>query len=363
MGLNIKKIGPNKYFLDVRVRAISGRLRERETFLGTKQEAEERFLQLREELKAGKTLICALKTFADVLNLYKEKRLTLPGKEISIYARLMRDLGAIDLKSISQRLDAYIMLLRRSSSKRTGKPLSNGSINRLLTFIRAAFNLAVSLEYLEKSPISKARFPRLKETPRDTILSPLALENLFNAMEKYAPHLISITQYALQVPSRKSELINMRCEDLDMFHHAIRVRNGTTKNNDGIWKPIPPNMLSYFRSIPAGSTFIFFREEKGEFFPLGDFKKAWATCLKHADIKDFHFHDTRHMSATDLVNNGTPEQTVMQIAGWRSNMLRNYFHRDGKVALSLVKFSPGWVHSGYTFDDQGEKAEVNQKLR
>ncbi len=50
MGINIRKVGPNKYFLNVRVRRPGGEDRIRETFEGTKVEAEERYIQIRKEV-------------------------------------------------------------------------------------------------------------------------------------------------------------------------------------------------------------------------------------------------------------------------------------------------------------------------
>jgi integrase len=72
---------------------------------------------------------------------------------------------------------------------------------------------------------------------------------------------------------------------------------------------------------------------------LGDFKRAWNRCKRLAGISGLKFHDTRHISATELINNGTPEQVVMQVAGWKTNMLKNYYHRNPQKALELVRFS------------------------
>jgi len=73
--------------------------------------------------------------------------------------------------------------------------------------------------------------------------------------------------------------------------------------------------------MPSETPFLFYRQEKGAYLPLGDFKRAWKTCLRLAGIGDYHFHDTRAQAATDLIDNGTPERVVMQIAGWRTDML------------------------------------------
>ena len=45
------------------------------------------------------------------------------------------------------------------------------------------------------------------------------------------------------------------------------------------------------------------------------------------------------MAATALIDNGTPEQVVMTVANWKTNMLRTYYHREPKSALNLVRFN------------------------
>src|SRR5690606_19756306 len=111
---------------------------------------------------------------------------------------------------------------------------------------------------------------------------------------------------------------------------SIRIRNGTTKNDQGCDKPIPPNMTAYFRSLPSDCPWLFYRQEMGLYHGLGCFNKAWYKCLRIAGIGNFRFHDTRHNAATALLDNGTPEQVVLTVAGWKTNMLKTYYHRDGK---------------------------------
>lgn len=74
------------------------------------------------------------------------------------------------------------------------------------------------------------------------------------------------------------------------------------------------------------------------FVGLGNFFRAWNTVRRKANLSHIHFHDTRHVSATDLIDNGTPEQVVMTVAGWKTNMLKTYYHREPKRALELVRF-------------------------
>lgn len=213
-------------------------------------------------------------------------------------------------------------------------PVSIGCIE----IVRASFNVAVSLGKTKKNPITKARFPRYKEIPLDKILQDIDKQRLLNVIDSEASHLSMIVRFALIIPCRKSELVNMCKEDLDLINNAIRVRNGKTKNDAGVWKPIPEPFIHYSRNLPKETDYLFYRKVKDEYKSLGDFKKAWKRCLKLAGIEDFRFHDTRHISATDLVDAGTPEAVVNTIAGWKTNMLKNYYNRNPKKALELVKY-------------------------
>jgi integrase len=209
--------------------------------------------------------------------------------------------------------------------------------------------MGVALNLIKSNPISKVRFPRLKELPRDVVLNSFDIQRLLNKVETEAPHLNAILRYALKVPCRKSELVKMKKDDLDMIHNAIRVKAGNSKNDMPCWKPIPPDMVSYFRTLPKETDYLFYRMEEEKktgaikYYGLGNFQRSWRRCLRLAGLSFFHFHDTRHISATALIDNGTPEQTVMAVANWKTNMLRSYYHREPKQALQLVRFTPQFV--------------------
>lgn len=356
MGINIKQKGRNLWFIDVRARKDGKRLRQRETFTGTKLQAEERYLSIRAELldeqaRQGSLTLprTPVRTFGEMLKLYLEKRGKISRYQRYRYDKLYEELGDVPLDQFGERFEAYLKILRKYPSKRTGKLLTDATINRQVEIARAVMNLAVDLEIIDRNPITKARFPKYKETPRDVVLSQEQIDRLVEVVKSEATHLQAALMFALQVPCRRSEIVNMRRADLDLINNAIRVRNGTTKNDAGCWKPIPPDMVAYFRNLPKESEYLFYRYEKktDRYLPLGDFKKAWRTCLEKASIEDFRFHDTRHIAATALLDNGTPERIVQEVAGWKTDMRRTYYHRSGKTSLNLVRFA-NRVHSGYT---------------
>jgi len=335
----IRPIGENQWRVMARVRVNGKITQKRQTIEGTKEKARELLASMKREIRAGTSADCsltALETFGDALRFYLERNNV--GRSMPYFKRMIADLGQVPVFQLKDRFDKYLQLLKMSKGQRTGKQLKGGTINQYIMRAKAALNFAAKFDLIKDNPLKN--FDKLKEVPRDVILSEIDKQRLLNVIEKEAPHLSAVVRFALQIPCRKSELVNMTVDDLDLFNSVIRVRNGETKNGAGLWKPIPPNMREYFRSIPAGCKYLFYRQEKDAYHCLGEFKKSWKRCLSIAGINNFRFHDTRHCSASALIDNGTPEQVVMTIAGWKTNMLRTYYHREPKKTLELVRFSP-----------------------
>ncbi len=350
--MGISKLAPNLFLIKVRYKTQGEDRRIQERFTGNRFQAEERYLELKREIRGERQ---EAKTFGDVLRAYLEPRGALTGSQASVYKALDRDLGGVALPELEGALRRYYAILKASRSPRTGRPFSAASMNRPRTMVAAALNLAKASKVISENPLTKDVWPKAKEIPRDRFLEPIEMARLLNVVEQKAPHLLAVLRFALLVPCRKSELVNMTPADLDLFNNAIRVHNGTTKNDEGSWKPIPPVMVPYFRSIPPESPFLFFRQVKGSFRPLGDFKKAWATAKRLAGIRDLRFHDSRHVAATNMVAAGTPERAVMDVAGWKTNMLSTYWSSSSRRALALARFPSGSGNNGATSQGEQEK--------
>jgi integrase len=348
--MGIERMQDGVYKVKARLR-VNGKIVQKQcTLTGSREEAKALLEKMKAELRAtdnaGRSLtIIELKTFGDLLKIFREKREQCSASHLHKIRLLERELGKADLRAFPDRFEGWLKVLRTTNSDITSRPRSNACINRLTEIVRATFNMGVALGLLPGNPISKVRFPRLKELPRDMVLTDQAYLRLLNAIDEEAPHLKMLVLYAMQVPCRRSELVNMTKADLDLIHGSIRVKADIAKNDRGCFKPIPPNMLSYFRNLPNETDFLFYKKIENKkkktvrYTGIGDFKKPWKVCLEKAGLTGFHFHDTRHMAATALIDNGTPEQAVMTVANWKTNMLRNYYHREPRKALELVRFS------------------------
>lgn len=347
MDINVKQLGHNKYALDVRVRKDGTRLRKRETVYGSYLQATERYFEIRSQLKnatvkSKRSLTASNKsqqtTLAKLIEIYHLHKGDPKDWCKFIHHNLLEELGELNSKEFDLKLPIYFQNLQSTISPNTGKRLSNGTINRYYSYLSSVFNYSVLLDLLSKNPMRLIQ--KLKENPRDRVLTKDETKRFLKVLSenKRFRFIEPAVKFALQIPIRKNELVNLTKDCLDLESRTIRLKNGTTKNNRGTYIPIPPNMLSHFKNIPEESEYLFYRYWDGKYHSLGDFKKLWQASLSLAKIDDFRFHDTRHIAASALINNGTPERVVMSIANWKSNMLSTYYHINSHANLDKVKF-------------------------
>ncbi len=315
----------------------------RESFKGNRRQAEARYYDIRRRLaeKAAEEQrsLTSPQRFKELIAFWEVRREwsdATAKKMAYAVSRLQDDLGEVRLSEIVDRFDRFLSIIRREKSPKTGKTLAPGTINAYITTAKTICNFAYKFDLIASNPLK--RFSKVREIGRDRVLSDSETKNLFQNLDEYAPHLKPAVLFSMFVPIRKSELISLRRENLDMINGVIRLRNGTTKNRQGTFIPIPEPMRDYFLNLPKGTDRLFFRKLGGEYFPLGDFKRSWKTVKLKAGIEDFHFHDLRHISASNMIDAGTPERIVRAIANWKTDMLTRYYHISSKRILENVRF-------------------------
>lgn len=337
--MNVKLIPiKNGYSIRVRMQIDGVPYRRQEKFIGNKRDALNRGDEIRKELekqaKASKDEKILI-TFSDCVRVYRNRTPADKRTEGRV-KRLERELGHVHLNKLQEELVSFLAYLSQCRTPK-GTFYKPATINRYREVCLSIIKCSIEWGFLKESPIRQLP-KKFKEHPRDQSLTPEQEELLLKTIKKESPHIYHIVQFALIIPSRKGELVRMKRDDVDLINNTIRIKNGTTKNSQGVTKPIPPQMREYFENIPEKSTYVFYREVAGKYRSLGDFKTAWNNCKRKSGIEDFRFHDTRHIAATRLIQMGIPEREVMDIAGWKTNMLSTYYHRSSeRSAQSVLK--------------------------
>lgn len=339
----LEKIGPNQWRIKVCVR-VAGKpfpVQKQERYEGTKTEAEARRVEIIKKLRdgapAGSLTHQTIKNLSEAIALFAEKRGPFSASHERKIRYLMQEIGHVELIMVPERFEAWLRVLRGTKA-RFRQTRSNASLNRYVEIVRAVFGLLTELEVISKNPITKARFPKLEEKPRDRYLNHEERLRLFNAIQQYRPYILPIVEYMSLVPCRKSELITARREQYNQFTKTIYIPD--SKADIPIYKPVPDSMVEYFRSIPADCPWLFYwQDEKGAYRQLGTLQKPWTFCLKMAGLLNVRIHDLRHIAASDLYEAGNPERQIMDIAGWKTPMLSNYRHKDGLKSAQAIRFS------------------------
>jgi len=268
----------------------------------------------------------------------------------SCLKNLCEFMGACYLRDISP------LLIEKYKLKRLNEEIKPATVNRELSVLKRAFNLAIDWKIVDENPVRNVRFLRQPE-PKERILSKDEEERLLEASSE---HLKPIIIAALQTGMRKAEVANLRWEQVDMKNKEIEVVK--TKSGKKRIIPISEDLfkeLNLLRNRNGNSEFVFqyVDQKTGEKKHLRYFRRSFETACRRAKITGFTFHDLRHTFASRLVRSGVDLITVKDLLGHYSvKTTERYTHSNqeqkrkavellstesgGKKAEKVVNLSP-----------------------
>jgi integrase len=318
-GVGLKKIGGKSYWIEYY--DDTGK-RRRERIGPSKAAAEQR---LREVLKARTEgrfidkdpgIRLTLKHLSDW---YKElqdvqaKRTY--RKEFSSIKNLLRIIGAsTPVNSIKPgTIDDYqTTRLAEWSPRHPGQRVRPATVNREVACLRAMFTRALRHGKVKSNPIEAvAKLP--ENNIRQRVMKP---EEFSRLLEVCAPHLRPVVLVAFLLGMRKSEILALTWDEVDLANGFIRLPK-RTKTKVGRDIPIPPPIKKLFKEIPRGihTNRVFLYEGK----PFDDIKRAFRTACRKAGLENWTFHDLRHCATNNLrLANNNDYLKVMAITGHKT---------------------------------------------
>lgn len=144
------------------------------------------------------------------------------------------------------------------------------------------------------------------------------------------PFLLPIVRLALETAMRRSELVRLRWEHIDLNRQIARLPD--TKNGEARTVPLSSIAVRVLRALP--------RSLHGQVFPglTGEaVKRAYIRAVRRGGIADLRFHDLRHEAITRLFEKGLNIMEVASITGHRDlRMLRRYTYLKAEdLAMKL----------------------------
>ncbi len=219
--------------------------------------------------------------------------------------------------------------------KAPAKPIatvSPGTVKREMTVLKRVLDFARKRYHLAVNPLADrdaVERPTVQDE-RDVRLTAEQWQRLIAECQvARTPWLGPFIELALETGARRSSLLKLRWNDLNLDNGAATLRD--TKNSRRpteirtIEIGLSPRAVEILRDIP--------RSLDGRVFPTtaGALSQAFERARERAGLPLFRLHDTRHELASRLVEAGWEIVDVMAQGDWRDpKSLRRYYGARGK---------------------------------
>ena len=185
---------------------------------------------------------------------------------------------------------------------------SKATVNRYLAAIRRAYNILLADGVINSTPMKSVRLYN-EDNHRYRYLSKDEWERLKQCMPE---HLLNIVKIALLTGFRRSNVLQLRWEQINLELGFIEIAKQDNKSGKLIRKPITDTLKSIFIELGVKKKgYLFINPKTNK--PYTTVRKSFNTALKKAGIEDFKFHDLRRTVGTWLLNSGVDIRTIQSL--------------------------------------------------
>lgn len=296
-----------------------------------KKEVAERLLKLREgEIAQGKlpSLYYDRVIFDDIAEEYLadyriNERKTVRKAERSV-KNLKKEFGGLPVTRITTiGINKYIQ-------KRKKEECANATINRELAALKRMFHLASQC-----TPQKVSHIPHIPMLAENNVRKGFFEYTDFLALREALPdYLRPIITFAYYSGWRKSEILNIRWNQVDLHEETVRLEPGETKNREGrnmyMEEELVSLMIRLHSKRLSGCEFVFQHDGR----QIKDFRRSWTEACSKVGIPNMLFHDFRRTAVRDMVRAGIPERVAMTRTGHKT---RSVFDRYDIVSPEDLK--------------------------
>ena len=218
------------------------------------------------------------------------------------------------------------------------KKYSNAYVNRYLACIKTIFNIGIKNELIKTTPMKAVKMMK-EDNHKIRYLTADEEARLFKELPE---HLKPIVICALQTGLRKSNILQLRWELVDLEFRFIEVLAQQNKGHKIIKIPISDKLLETLESLPRNSEYVFANPDTGK--PYRDISEGFKNACDRANIENFRFHDLRHTVATRLVEKGIDLRVVQEILAHSTIVTtQRYMHPTPKRKLEAISVLNSYV--------------------
>jgi integrase len=207
--------------------------------------------------------------------------------------------------------------INRYIEKRQSQGVSNATINRELSAIKRAFNLAA-----QSTPPKVAQVPYIpmlvENNVRKGFIEHAEYRRLSNELPDY---LKPVFTFAYLTGWRKSEILDLKWNHVNLADGIVRLEPGETKNKEGRTLYMEPELWDMMKALQKNRRHVcpYVFDSNGH--KIGDFRKPWKKSCKIIGKPELLFHDLRRSGVRNMVRAGIPERVVMTISGHKTRSI------------------------------------------
>lgn len=239
-------------------------------------------------------------------------------------------------------------------AKRYGDGARPATINRELSMLSKAFNLAKEWEWTRENPVSRVCKDK-ENNERDRWLS---VDEEKRLLENSPQWLKGIILFALYTGLRRDELLLLTWDRVDLFRKIIIIQE--SKNGKPRTIPLtqtPLDILTARSKVINLKSGLVFPNSKGEKITRNVLAVAFGKAKEKTGIEDFRFHDLRHCFGSRLAQRGVDIYTIAKLLGHKDiRMTQRYSHHSPE---SLRRGIEVLENSGHDLVTVGENRNVS----
>jgi integrase len=209
--------------------------------------------------------------------------------------------------------------------RRRSEKVSRVTINKELRTLRSGFNLGRELGYANDNPFKSARLLRVPEIEPEH-LSIDEFQRLLVVIDD--PDTATLVEFAVLTMLRRSEIVNLKWEDVDLARRVVHIKNRAEFTVKGM-KPRPVPLSERAICILVTRTrdgCYVFPGADGKRLNGGSLSRRFKKYARKCGLPDgIHFHSLRHTGASWLVQSGVPLYSVQKILGHSSPLVTQIY--------------------------------------
>ena len=226
--------------------------------------------------------------------------------------------------------------------------LSPATVVRYLAALSIVFTVAVNeWEWVQENPAKKVKRPT-EPDGRVRFLDDDERQRLLVACkESSSEWLYMCVILALSSGMRKAELMGLKWPDVNLKDGYLILH----KTKNGTRRRVPLSglalaLLKEHNKIRRLDTPLLFPSERNPQQPI-DLRSAFEYAKERAEIKEFHWHDLRHCTASYLAMNNASLAEIAEILGHKTlAMVKRYAHLSDDHVSSVIESMNAKIFGG-----------------